>query len=90
MIRSFLPSVLRTVVPLLVTVVAGWPITQTLGVDTGQLEIAVSALVGGLYWLAVRALETYFPQAGWLLGYASAPAYVTPADAAEGVTITKG
>lgn len=77
-LSSFLPSVLRTVVPFVVAVVAGWPITQQLGVDGEQLTVAVSALVGGLYWLIVRIAETYGPsQLGWLLGYASAPVYAT-------------
>lgn len=90
MIKSFLPSVLRTVVPLIVTVVAGWPITQALGVDNGQLEIAASAVVGGLYWLAVRALETYAPRAGWLLGYPGAPGYLALHAADRGMVITAG
>lgn len=75
-LSSFLPSVLRTVVPLVVAVVAGWPITQQLGIDSEQLGVAASVLVGGLYWLAVRVAETYGPsKLGWLLGYAAAPVY---------------
>lgn len=81
-LKSFTPSVLRTAVPLVVAVVAGWPITQQLGIDSGQLTVGASVVVGGAYWLAVRAVETYvYPKAGWLLGWAGRPVYPLPADA---------
>lgn len=78
-LRSFAPSVIRTSVPFVVSVVIGWPVAEQLGIDEGQATVAATAAVGGVYWLIARLVEQYvYPKAGWLLGYASAPVYVTP------------
>lgn len=86
-LRSFGPSVIRTVVPLIVSVVIGWPVAEQLGISEGQATVAATAVVGGLYWLIVRLIEQYVqPNAGWLLGYASAPVYVAAKDAGASPT----
>jgi hypothetical protein len=81
-LRSFLPSLLRTIVPLIVGVLIGVPVVKALGISTDQLSELVTAGITALYWLAVRGLERYAgPQFGWLLGYAAQPVYVHPFDA---------
>jgi hypothetical protein len=83
-LRSFLPSVLRTVVPLIVGVLLGLPIVKALGITSDQMTELATAVVTLAYWLVVRGLEQFAPQFGWLLGYAAQPVYTHPADA--GVT----
>jgi hypothetical protein len=81
-LRSFLPSVVRTVVPLLVGYFTAWPVAGLLGLREDQITSLITIVVTGLYYLLVRLAEQYvLPQAGWLLGYASAPVYVPPAEA---------
>lgn len=81
-LRSFLPSVLRTVVPLLVGYFAAWPVAGLLGLQDDQITNLVTLGVTVLYYAAVRALETYIgPRFGWLLGYAARPVYPSLADA---------
>ena len=47
------------------------------GVDTESENalLLISAVVGYLYYVFVRVVETKFPQAGYFLGIAKAPAY---------------
>jgi hypothetical protein len=84
-LRSFAPSLVRTVTPLVVGYFTAFPIAKAVGLDEQHVTAAVTVVVTFVYYLLVRVLEQYvLPQAGWLLGYASAPVYVPPADA--GVT----
>lgn len=86
-LRSFLPSVVRTFVPLLVGYFTAFPFVQLFGLEAEQITSLITIVVTGLYYVLVRFLEAYvLPQAGWLLGYASAPVYVPPA--ASGVEQT--
>jgi hypothetical protein len=86
-LRSFLPSVLRTFVPILVGYFAAWPVAQFLNLTDDQVTSLVTTVVAGLYWITVRVLETYvLPQAGWLLGWAAPPVYVDPSQVRSGTS----
>lgn len=81
-LRSFLPSVVRTVVPLAVGYITGWPIAGALGLEEAEITPLVTVIIVAVYYIVVRLIETYvLPKAGWLLGWGSAPVYVPPADA---------
>ena len=73
--NSLLPSVLRTVVP----VVVGYLLTLGVissSVDEPTLTTAVTGVVTVAYYVVVRLVETYVsPKFGWLLGYAKTPEY---------------
>lgn len=85
-LRSFLPSVLRTLVPLAIGYFLAWPAAKAFGLTEDQITSLITIVITGIYYLVVRLLEQFvLPQFGWLLGYASAPLYVAPADAANGV-----
>lgn len=78
--QSLLPSVLRTLVPIVVGYFAALPLLRVLGLSDEQLTALATALITAGYWLLVRAAEKYLaPQFGWLLGYASQPVYAPPA-----------
>jgi putative effector of murein hydrolase len=81
---SLLPSILRTFVPLAVGYFLAWPVAKWLGLSEDQITSLITAAITAIYYLAVRLLEQVAPQFGWLLGYASKPLYVTPADASKG------
>lgn len=72
------PALVRTIVPIVVGALAAW-LLQVLGI-TLPLEPAteaVTAILAGLYYAAVRWLEDKFPAAGLLLGSARKPEYPT-------------
>jgi len=80
-LRSFLPSVLRTFVPLVVGYFTAWPVAGWFGLQDDQVTALVTIIVTAVYYLAVRVVETYvYPNAGWLLGWAGRPVYPLPAD----------
>jgi hypothetical protein len=87
---SLLPSVLRTVVPLLVGYFGALPVVKALGLTDDQMVGLFTVLVAGLYWLVVRVAEKALPQAGWLLGYASPPVYAPPAVVATEAAAARG
>lgn len=64
---SLLPSLVRTVVPLIVGWLLSWPVTQSLGVTEPQVTAAVTAAVTALYYLAARVIEAYAPRVGAIL-----------------------
>lgn len=77
-LSSFAPSVIRTIVPLVVGYFSAWPVAELTGLDDNAVTSLVTVLVTALYYVLVRSLERYvLPQAGWLLGYPSEPVYVT-------------
>ena len=81
-LRSFLPSVLRTVVPLIVGYFAAWPVAGWFGLQDDQVTALVTVLVTAVYYLLVRVAETYLePNLGWFLGWAGRPVYPLPVDA---------
>jgi hypothetical protein len=79
---SLLPSILRTLVPLIVGYFAAWPAAKWLGLTDEQVTSLITAVITAAYYLLVRALEQVAPQFGWLLGWAAPPEYEHPADAA--------
>lgn len=84
-LRSFLPSVLRTVVPLIVGYFAAWPVAGWFGLQDDQVTALVTVAVTAVYYLLVRLAETYVePNIGWLLGWAGRPVYPLPVDAGRG------
>jgi hypothetical protein len=85
-LSQLLPSIIRTVVPMLVALVTSWLVK--LGIDPGPYQDLLSQLAGGLvatlYYVAVRFFETHIkPKFGWLLGYAKQPTYDAPAAPSE-------
>jgi len=75
-----LPSLLRTVVPLLV----GWLAALGVQLDSASLTAGVTALVSAVYYTVLRLVETWACQldkgwlkttAGILLGWADQPEY---------------
>ena len=72
-------SVVRTVVPILVGWLLSLSVVTAAGVTEEQLTLAVTGaltVVGQVvYYVALRAIERYVPQAGWLLGRAVQPSY---------------
>jgi len=82
MLSQLIPSIIRTVVPLLVALVTALLVKA--GIDPGPYRELIAQLVGGAvataYYVAVRVFETYVkPRWGWLLGYAKQPTYDAPA-----------
>lgn len=74
------PSLVRTIVPMIV----GWVIAQLavhgLSLPPGTVEQVVTWLITAAYYGAARVLETRFkPIWGWLLGLPKAPTYQAPA-----------
>lgn len=97
------PSIIRTVVPLLVQLVVAQLAKR--GVDPGPYQELIAQVIGAAvaagYYGAVRLLETYVkPRLGWLLGSAKAPTYDAPAapsassptgyEATEAATVPEG
>jgi len=83
------PSLVRTIVPMIV----GWVIAQLavhgLSLPPGTVEQVVTWLITAAYYGAVRLLETRFkPVWGWLLGLPKAPTY--QAQAAPSTTSPSG
>ena len=71
-------AVVRTMVPLLVSLVAAGLARAGLEIDDATrstLVSAISLLVGTGYYVLVRELERRWPGAGWLLGSPHAPVY---------------
>lgn len=74
-----LTSVIRTVVPIVVGWLLSLAVVNSAGVTEEQLTLAVTGaltVVGQVvYYVVLRAVERYVPQAGWLLGRAVQPSY---------------
>lgn len=71
-----LPSIIRTVVPIVVGLVLSAPLVSGWDIDAGALEVVVTGAVTGAYYTVVRLLEEHVaPRFGWLLGLANRPAY---------------
>lgn len=79
---SIAPAVIRTIVPMVVTLVVSWLARNDIIVD-GESQTAlvglVSLIVGTGYYTLVRELERRWARAGWLLGSPHAPVYPTKA-----------
>lgn len=83
------PGLIRTVTPLVVAYLSNIGLVRGLGMDESQLTLAVSSVIGALYWLIARLLEVYVaPRWGALLGSARTPVYGRTSDDGLAVDIT--
>jgi hypothetical protein len=86
--ESVVPSVVRTVTPVIVAAVVSYlfgldvvkNILDAFGVTVDQattgFTVTVTAVLTAVYYWGVRLLETYVkPQFGWLLGLSKSPVY---------------
>ena len=78
------PSIVRTVVPVIVGAIASYLITLgvTLQEDVmAALSVIITAAATAIYYIVIRWLEQKFPKVGILLGWAAVPAgYIPPAE----------
>lgn len=74
MSTTLAPSIVRTLVPWIVAWLISW-LPAELGLTSDQLATAATLAVGAAWYVAVRVLEVYFPKAGILLGWTTAPVY---------------
>ncbi len=75
---NFVPSLVRTVVPVIVGAVVSGLAAIGLDVQGDVLTPAITAVVSAAYYAGVRLLERRFWRAGHLLGTPGAPEYSTP------------
>ncbi|GAA4176619.1 hypothetical protein [Gryllotalpicola koreensis] len=80
---DFVASLIRTYVPILAGLILSWLATVHLpirieGIPQGVMESALTAVLAGIWYLIVRALETRWPKLGVFLGVPKAPAYTPP------------
>jgi len=76
---QFLPGLTRTVVPLVVGYLLNLAAVKALGLTESQLTTALTLVVAGAYWLAVRVFEVYVsPKFSRLLGSKASPVYAGP------------
>lgn len=70
------PSLVRTIVPMAVGALSAWCI-NTLGIELPMdpATETLTAIASGVYYAAVRWLESRWPGAGILLGARSRPRY---------------
>lgn len=73
---SFLVSIKRTLVPIVVGAVAASFLGEY--VDIASLERVLSGVISAVYYLVIRFLETKVPSAGVLLGSKAQPTYEVP------------
>ena len=77
------PSIVRTVVPVVVGAIATYLVTK-FGINlsdevTSALSVILMAVFTSVYYIIVRWLEQKFPTIGVLLGWAAVPESYTPA-----------
>jgi hypothetical protein len=89
-IAALWASIVRTFTPIIVGFVGGWFITAGITVDDrfeSLLTLAISGVLTGVYYVAVRLLEIYVaPKFGWLLGLAKTPTQYTPGSSTSVMT----
>lgn len=71
-------SIIRTVVPVIVGTAISWLARKGIDVDGAAVAQAITVIIIGAYYAAVRWAENRWPRAGWLLGSAKAPTYTSP------------
>src|SRR5699024_7764265 len=85
------PSIVRTVVPVIVGAIASYFVTLgvTLQEDVmAALSVIITAAATAIYYIVVRWLEQKFPKLG-ILGYAAVPAgYIPPKERVDVVKST--
>lgn len=75
-LRLLLPSVLRTVVPMIYAMLVRWGVVSWLDPDNRFLTGFITVLVTAVFYIVLRFAEQYWDKIGWLLGYARQPVYV--------------
>ncbi|WNI20295.1 hypothetical protein [Actinacidiphila sp. ITFR-21] len=74
---EFLASLWRTVVPIIVTVLAAWLAHAGIHINSVAVSMWLGSAFGSVYYAALRWAETRLSARwGWLLGLASPPRYV--------------
>lgn len=73
---SLLPSVLRTLVPVIYALLVKWGVVSWLGIGDVLIENLITALVTIAFYALLRVAERHWSSIGWLLGYAQQPVYV--------------
>jgi hypothetical protein len=86
-IAALWASIVRTLVPIIVGAVLSWAVSAGITLDDqfeALLGAALTLAFSGIYYIAVRLLETYVtPKLGWLLGLAKSPTAYTPESPAK-------
>jgi len=86
-VSALFASIVRTVVPIVVGAVIAFAVAHGITLDDQFESLLTAALTlgfSGVYYIAVRILETYVaPRFGWLLGLAKTPAVYTPESPAK-------
>ena len=81
MTNSFVTSLIRTWVPIIVGALVAYLVTLGIELDVDAqtgLVVFLTAFLQGAYYLIVRVLERRYPKLGLLLGSESQPKYVDP------------
>ena len=77
--NSFVTSLIRTWVPIVVGALASYLLTLEVELDAeaqAGLVVGLTAVLQGAYYLIVRVLESRYPKLGVLLGSEAKPKYV--------------
>jgi hypothetical protein len=75
-LRSLIPSVVRTLVPVVVALLVRLGLRDGAEMDDAWLVNTLTVVVTMAYYVVVRFLEQHWDKIGWLLGYAKQPVYV--------------
>lgn len=73
---AILPSVLRTIVPIIYALLVRLGVVEWLALDSVFLNGAITTLVTAVIYVLIRVAERYWDKIGWLLGYPQHPVYV--------------
>lgn len=73
---TLLPSVLRTLVPMIYALLVRWGVVEWLDPDDLLLTNFITVVVTGVFYVVLRWAEQHWDKIGWLLGYAKQPVYV--------------
>lgn len=79
--NSFVTSLIRTYVPIIVGGLVSFLVAQDIQLDPNTqagLIVALTGILQAVYYFAARVLERKFPQLSFLLGSSAQPKYVEP------------
>lgn len=74
--KTLLPSVLRTVVPIIYAFLVQRGVVAWLDPSDVFVTNLITGLVTAVFYVALRLAERHWDKIGWLLGYAQQPVYV--------------